>query len=153
MKRTMIERRVELPAKNLDSNFKKHILAKIRFDTANECTKKYGYIIKVYNNIEILENEGTIFKVRFQAKTLMPVKGEKLSGIICMVYDNGIFIEIEGKQKALVSKLNLPGYVFNDENKTFTKGKHVLKENLPATVLIKNTRYSDGKYSCFGTLV
>lgn len=148
-----IERRVELPAKYLSSNIKTHIINKVRKDTATECTKEYGYILKVYEKIEILENENTVFRIRFWADTLIPKKGEKMTGLICMVYPSGIFIEIEGKQQVLVAKSSLEGYVYDDNEKTYTKKDHVLEEKSQVTVLIKDLKYSDGMYRCFGSLV
>ena len=153
METTIIRKRITLAPKYFTSKIRRHILEKLTEDTATECTETYGYVIEIIDNeVTIVENSGNTFLVEFQAKTLKPEKGKKLTGRICMVYKDGIFIEVLERQKVLISRQSLTGYIFDEITQTYTKGKKVLAEDTEATVTIVNTKYKNNAYSCFGTI-
>lgn len=153
MEITTIRKRVTIEPKYFTSKIHNHILTKLKEVISSECTEKYGFAVEVVDDlITVVENSGNTFLIEFQATTLKPEKDKKLTGKICMIFKDGIFIEVLERQKVLVSRQNLTDYVFDEISKTYTKGKKVLAEDSTITVKILNTKYKNNSYSCFGTI-
>ena len=57
MDTTIIEKRICLDSKFLDSNYEQHILNKANQDTKNECSQKYGFIIRIVKIVDIIDHE------------------------------------------------------------------------------------------------
>ena len=149
---TIITRRVYLEPRYLDQNIMDHLLVKITEMTFGECTKEYGHIISVERIIEIVNNEDTIFTVRFEAETLKPETGNKYTGVVCMVYKDGIFINVAEKQKMLIPSITLRGYTFEDVSGSYTKGNKRIKEGDEIKVVVTAVKYNKQSFSCVGSL-
>ena len=159
MQLVTIEKRICLPSKYLDQNIMDHLLSKITEITYGNCTKEHGYILKIVKINDIISHEisrantDNIFNVSFDVEILKPEKGLKVEGIVCMVYKDGIFINILDKQKMLIPKSNLTKYKFNDQLKIYEDengGNIKINDTISAT--ISAVSYSNQKYSCFGTI-
>jgi DNA-directed RNA polymerase subunit E'/Rpb7 len=154
-----IQKRICLPSKYLDQNLMDHLLSKITELTYGNCTKEYGYILKIIKINDIISHEisrantDNIFNVDFDVEILKPEKGLEVEGVVCMVYKDGIFINILDKQKMLIPKSNLQKYEFNDDLKIYEDedGK-TIKINDTVKAVISAVSYSNQKYSCFGTI-
>jgi len=149
---TIIKRRVYLEPKYLDSNIRQHMLEEIKRITAQECSKEYGYILSVNRIVNMVNDNGTIFTVTFEANTLKPEPGKQMTGIVCMVYNDGIFIDIANKQKMLVPAVTLTGYEFDSELSSYVGDEHTITKGDELDVIVTATKYSNGQFSCFGSL-
>jgi DNA-directed RNA polymerase subunit E'/Rpb7 len=155
-----IEKRICLSSKYLDQNIMDNLLSKITELTYGNCTKEYGYIIKIIKINHIISHEisrvnsDNIFNVSFDAQILKPEKNLEIEGTVCMVYKDGIFINILDKQKMLIPKSSLSEYTFDNELKVYTdKNDKSIKMNDTIKAIITAASYSNQKYSCFGTII
>ena len=149
---TVIERRVYLEPKYLDSNLHSHLLQKLRDSIVGECTKEYGHILSITKITEILSNEDTVFTLRFEAKTLKPEIGKILEGKVCMIFKDGIFMKIADKQKLLIPSLSLKDYTYDEESCSYTKEKNIITLNSVIKAKITAVKYDKQNFSCVGTL-
>ena len=156
---TIIERRICLESKFLDQNIVSNLLSKIQSSTTLECTKDYGYILDVTRIVKILTHEicrantDNVFTVQFEAHTLKPEPGESMTGKVCMVYKDGIFITVCDKQKILIPKINLKDYIFDESVPCYKNSEgSCIKDGDEITTIITAVQYQKKNYSCFGTL-
>lgn len=155
----IIERRICLEPRFLDQNIMSHLLVKVKNSIEGECTKKYGHILKVIRLVELKDNmissanSDIVFTVSFEAETLLPTVGGKLTGEVCMILPSGIFLSIQDKLKVLVPQNELNGYVLNQATMSYKKDGNIIKRGDTVSVCITGTRYTKQSFSCFGRLV
>ena len=163
MDTTVIEKRICLESKFLNSNYEQHILDKANQDTKNECSQNYGFIIRIIRILDILDHEinrvnaDNVFTVKFEAESLKPEPDKIFRGSVCMIYKDGIFINVLDKQKILIPAYTLTDvYDFNLEKNSYV-GKDdeddVIKEGTVLSVKITASQYNNLNFSCFGTIV
>lgn len=148
-----IERRVYISPKYLNSDINQHIFDEISRTILNECTKKYGHILSIKRIIDIVNVEDTIFKVKFEAETLKPEPENIFTGVVCMVYKDGIFVNICNKQKMLLPSITIKGYVFDEVNSEYVNGKKRIKEGDEIKIMVTASKYNNKNFSCVGSLV
>ena len=90
MQTSYITRRVVLHPQQLTKKINKGIKKQLVLDTKNECTKQYGYILKINKIQEIIDNEDTVLNVKFSAQTLKPEINKTLKGEVYKIYKDGI---------------------------------------------------------------
>lgn len=149
----IIEKRIYLEPKYLDSQIKEHILNKLKELTKNECTKDHGHILSINKIINITSVEDTIFNVKMEVKTFKPEENMEINGTICMLYKDGIFVNIYDKQKLLIPAGNAKNYVFDDENGYYISGDKKLKVGNEINIRIIASKYRNHSFSCIGTIV
>jgi DNA-directed RNA polymerase subunit E'/Rpb7 len=130
----------------------KHLFDKLVVSTNNECTKDHGHILSVERVIEIIDNQDTIFTVNFEAKTLKPEAGKKMSGVVCMVYKDGIFININNKQKMLIPALKLKEYEFDNTSKSYVNGLKKIEVGNTVEAIVTASKFCNKNFSCVGSL-
>lgn len=155
-----LNRKISLEPKFLDANIKEHILKKLKDITNNECTKDYGYFLKIIrlnkiNNNYISSNCQIIFDVEYEAETLKPETNKIFEGNVCMIFSGGIFLSIKNKMKVLIPISSLSEYEYKHSNNQFIhkKTNQIIKENDLLKISISGVKYSKSNFSCFGTLV
>ena len=153
MKNVIITRRVYLEPKFLDSNIMNHLLKRCSELSVGECTKEHGHILAVNQIVKVLGNEDTIFTVQFEAETLKPKVGDILSGKICMIYRDGIFVQVSEKQKMLIPAISIKGYTYDDSSHTYSSGKKKITEGDNIEAIVTASQYSKQNFSCIGSLV
>lgn len=159
MNTTVIERRVSLNSKLLDKNIRQHLLDKIRTITKEECNKTYGHILNINKILEISSHEinrinsDSIFTIKFEAETLKPDPDTTLTGEVCMVYKDGVFISVLNKQKVLIPRMYLENYSFNDVLSIYENKDSSIKEGDEVTIKITASQYNNSGFSCFGSIV
>lgn len=163
MDTTIIEKRICLESRFLDSNYEQHLLNKANQDTKNECSQKYGFIIRIVKIDKILDHEinrvnaDNVFTVKFEAETLKPEPDKIFRGSVCMVYKDGIFINVLNKQKILIPAYVLAdNYSFNEEKNLYISNNDpddIIKEGTILNVKITASQYNNLNFSCFGTIV
>ena len=150
---TIIERRVYLETKYLDSDIMTHLYKKICSLTTGECTKDYGYILVVNKIIKIINNEDTIFTLLFDADTLKPETGSKLSGNVCMIFKDGIFVNISNRQKVLIPSVTLKDYSYDEISVKYINDNRTIKEGDIIDVLITGCKFNKKGFICIGSLI
>lgn len=154
-----IQKRICLPYQFLDSSLKDHIINHIQDSLGDECSKEYGYILSIKDDFKIIDHEisrlrnDLIFLVSFKADTLKPESGDEVEGDVCMIFSDGIFVNIQDKLKILVPSSNLVDYEYNHDNDTFEKkgGKNIKVGDI-ITVVVQASMYNKNKISCFASL-
>lgn len=150
---TIIERRLYLEPKYLDSKLHEHLLQKLRDTIVGECTKEYGHILSIEKIIEIVSNEDTIFTLKFEAMTLKPEVGKILEGKVCMLFKDGIFMKVADRQKMLIPALTLRDYKFDEDSDSYVKDKIRITTDSIIKAKITAVKYDKQNFSCVGTLV
>ena len=156
---TIIERRICIEHDKLNKDVCSSIFEKIKEITNNECTKEYGYILGVKRLVKIKDNYisnvncDNIFIVLFEAYTLKPEVGKKFKGKVCMLFNGGIFLNIENKQKVLIPVSSLKNYNFDAPKKIFENGDKKISVDDEINVEITGTKYSKQSFSCFGNII
>jgi DNA-directed RNA polymerase subunit E'/Rpb7 len=148
----LIERRIYLEPAYLDENIMDHLFNKIVQTTCGECTQEYGYITGVKNIVKILNNEDTIFTVLFDAHTLKPELGSKLSGNICMVYKDGIFINVADRQKILIPASTLSDWKYDEVQSTYSKKQNTIKVGSNVNITVTASKFNKKGFICVGSL-
>ena len=158
----IMERRVCIGHGYLNKDIKDVILDKIRENTKDECSKEFGYILNINKIVKIVDNYisnvncENVFIVLFEAEVLKPENGKTFSGVVCMIFNGGIFLNIKNKQKILIPLMSLTKYTFDQTNKCFkskTEKDKIIKEGSILDVVITGTKYSKKTFSCFGNLI
>ena len=153
-----IDKSICLESKFLDNNFSRHIFNKLKKISEQECSKEYGYIIAVHKIISILNHEigrantDNVFVIRFEALTLKPEPGKTLVGKVCMLYKDGIFITIMGKQRMLIPKSYLTKFKFNESDCCYENADRIIRDKDEISAIVVGVQYNKQNFSCFGSL-
>lgn len=157
MNRIVIEKNIPLEPNKLDKNFQKHIYEKIESLFLNKCDQENGYIIKIYDNISVLDNifslttSNVIFKVKFGIKSIKPEVGKTFKAKVCMVFSNGIIAEIENKIKVVVPLNKLNDFIFQDSS--FKKDNLIIKKNDIISIIIDMVKYEKQNFNCIAGMI
>lgn len=163
MNTQLIQQRICLESKYLDSNIMEHLTTQIRKNNISRCTKEWGHILDVRGIREIVNHEignansDNVFIVIFEATILNPLPGLRVSGNVCMVYQDGLFVNIQDIQKMLIPASNMEEYEYDTSQQAFIL-KEGEGEDEPLGVgsfvscVIIASQYTNNKFSCFGKL-
>lgn len=156
---TLITRNVCLDPRFLNQNYMAHLLKKLEIATNEECSKEYGYILgitkitKVVGNYISPANSDIVFRLIFEATILKPEVGNTISGVVCMIFEDGIFVDIGGKLNILVPVSSLPGYELSSLLTHYSKGDKKIGVDDKIDVVIEAVKYDKKEFKCLGSLV
>jgi DNA-directed RNA polymerase subunit E'/Rpb7 len=159
MDKAVLEKRILLDSKYLTKDIKQHICNKLVEVTKEECSKDYGYIIEIIKILEIKGHEigrvnfDNIFTVIFEAYILNPVSGAEFEGVVCLIYKDGVFVNILDKQKMLIPKESIKDYKFDEDKNIYKKGDSVIAQDTKVKVRVTASQYRKKSFSCFGSLI
>lgn len=159
MSRIVIEKKIYLEPNLLDEGIAEHIYDRICHEMLNKCDQECGYILKVYENVQILENSissvgsGAFFHVRFSVKALKPEVGQEHEGQVCMVFQGGIFVEVAGKMKVLIPAEKMKNYKYNKALTVFKHDKKTISEGDTVKLAIEMIKYEKQNFNCIGKLI
>ena len=155
-----LQKKISIDSQYLDSNILENLLKKLKDITHNECSKEYGYFIKIKRIKNIIDNYissncENIFILDFEAEILKPEIGNKYEGKVCMLFSGGVFLNVLNRLKILIPISSIPYYEYNQLKNNFTnkKNKKIINLNDNLTVIVSGTKYSKQSFSVFGTLV
>jgi DNA-directed RNA polymerase subunit E'/Rpb7 len=146
----------------LDKHLNKHILDRLHEVSENECTKDYGYVLKVNKLMKIVDNyisnvnSELIFIVEYDADIIKPQMNDVYTDEVFLVLRNGIFFNIKNKFKVLIPPDALSDYIFDSDNKVYTHkddATKILAKGSICQVQITGVRYMNRKFDCFGKIV
>lgn len=152
-----IHQKVSIDPKYLDSNISYHILQRIRSIMEDTCSLNYGYIIsvnkiiKLGSNIIAPANSLVVYDVTYEAETILPSPGLVLDGHVCMIFENGILVDICGKTQILVPLENMEGYKFNNNSFEHTD-KDEISLGCNVMIIITMVKYDKKEFKCIGKL-
>jgi DNA-directed RNA polymerase subunit E'/Rpb7 len=165
MSKIFIEKRLCIDSYLLNENIKEHILDKLKKEYVGKCDKEYGFIVKIYDKIEILDNivspssHGVFFLLKFCASVYKPEVNKKYKGKVCLVFSNGIFVELFEKIKVLVPQDKMSDYKYNKLENKWKREENTQKNTQEITigsnvdVEIKMIKYEKQNFSCIGKLL
>lgn len=156
MNTAIVTKKVFLENKYINKDYKKHLVEKLK-NEKEKCDQEIGYILSVNNDdVNVIKNvvspdsKGLFFTISYTVNRLKPEINQEYKGVIVMILEDAIFVEIESVLKVVVSMWKHPDYVYKKE--TFSNGKRTLKVGDPIKVVITLYRYQDSSFNCIGTL-
>jgi len=155
----VITKSVLLEPKYLDSRILLNLKNKLEKLMIGQCTFEDGYVTDIIKILKFDDNtispatSNVIFNVKFKAKTLKPVEGKDLTGEVCMVFQHGIFVEIDKKMKILIPVSNMNGFNYNNEKSMFELNTNIIKVGDIITSTVLKIKYEKKEFSCIGSLV
>ena len=158
METVLIIRQICLPSHFLDKNIREHLLREVSNLTKDECGKEYGHIVSIKGIKRIIDHKigraeaDNVFRVEFEALIFNPKVGKEVPGSVCMVYKDGIFLRIMGKQLLLVPTSALQGYLYNEISNSYEGDKSTIALGDEVKAIITASQYSNRSFSCLGTL-
>lgn len=155
MNTTLIEKKITLEPKYLDSNIMTHLLDAVRRATHTDCAKEYGYVMDITELVDIISSEDNIFNLRVKARTLKVDVGDEVVGKVCMLYKDGIFAIVDGKQRVLIPATSLCDFEYLETSNTFThkSGDIVIHNGDIVHIRVVHTMYNRKNLSCVGSLI
>jgi DNA-directed RNA polymerase subunit E'/Rpb7 len=161
----LIEKRVCIRPEFLDSNVMKYIEKKVHENYINDCTKDIGYITSIKKIVKIKDNylsnscSDIVFEVIIDVENIKPEVGSIFKGNVCMIFQDGILVNIQNIMKVLIPLSSLKDYnlignqfVLNKEkydiNNKYVKIK--LKDDVKVKII--GSKYTRKNYACFGEL-
>lgn len=152
-----IRQNVSINSKFLDKNINAHLLNKLQTTMVGKCTLEYGYILGInkiiksgYNSITPA-NSLVVFDLIYEAEVLKPEIDSELSGTVCMVFQHGIFVDIQGKMKVLVPTTSMPTYVYK-ESMFVDDNENEISMGVKLKITIVMIKYDKKEFSCIGKL-
>ena len=158
MKQVKLCKKISLTPKDLNTNVEECVYNKAVSVFKNSCTKNIGYILDIEKNIKILDNEISsggliIFNVEMTAQTLKPFVGQEIDGTVCVIFEEGVFLEVQFKMKVLIPSNRLENYTFNKSSGGFfQRDKQTIKKGDLLTVIIKQIKYDNKGFNCIADL-
>lgn len=152
-----IKKKIEVEPKYFNSKLQEHILTKLK-SVCEDCSQSYGYLLSIIQIVEMKNNMitplSTVFNVEFEAKVIKPEIGKKFKGVVTMIFQYGIFIEVQDKLKILIPQNQMNGYTYDKVGACFRniKQKTTIEKDDEVTVVITNVRYEQRNFSCIGKL-
>jgi hypothetical protein len=158
MSRITIDKKIYLEPKYLDSKLVSHIYKILQEQMIGKCDKNYGYILKIYESLNIIGNtvasasSGVFFNVRFDIKTLKPKIGGVYQGTVCMLFQEGIFVEVSNKMKILIRIDKMGDYKYSKSRNVFKKNDKTISKDDTVEILIEMIKYEKQNFNCIGSL-
>jgi DNA-directed RNA polymerase subunit E'/Rpb7 len=151
-----IEQQVYLEPKYLNLNLDTHILEKLQTCIIGTCDYENGYILGVNKILKIGDNKlsqtsSCIFTVSYLATVLKPEIGRQFIGKVCMVFNDGLFIEVYNKMKVLVPYTTFDTFTF--EHDKFKKDNLTIGEGSEVNIEITMIKYEKKNFNCIGKLI
>lgn len=144
----------------LDKNLKTYIQSKIVDKYLGKCNQTYGYVlgidngsIKIVGNTVSNANENIMFEVVFKIRALKPTKKSRYEGKVCMVFQHGLFVEVEKYMKVLIPTDRVKPYVYTSGKNVFTKGETTLGVGDVVELEIDMVKYEQKNFNCIGNFV
>jgi DNA-directed RNA polymerase subunit E'/Rpb7 len=153
-----IKGKLSIEPKYLDKDLDIHLLNKLKKTIIGTCSYEYGYIIninkiiKIFDNFIAPANSLIVFNIIYEAEVLKPKIGQYLKGTVCMVFQNGIFVNINDKMKVLVPSSFMKSYTFCKNYFINNENNSKISINDEVTVKITRIKYEKKEFGCIGEL-
>jgi DNA-directed RNA polymerase subunit E'/Rpb7 len=158
MSRITIDKKIFIEPKFLDSKILSHIYKMLQEQMVGKCDQNYGYVLKVYESINIIGNtlasasSGVFFNIRFDIKILKPKIGNIYQGKVCMIFPEGIFVEVSNKMKVLIRIDKMNGYKYSKNKNNFKKNDKSISKDDTVEITIDMIKFEKQNFNCIGSL-
>ena len=153
----VINQKISIDNKYLDSNIYNNILENLK-SMEGFCTLKDGYILKVNRLIDVKNNiisqvqGNVIYNVSYEAIVLKPAKDMILKGKVCMVFEEGVFVDVKGVLKVLIPiQSDCEEYRYIENSFLGPEGDEI-KYGTNLSIKITLTKNEKKGYRCIGTI-
>jgi DNA-directed RNA polymerase subunit E'/Rpb7 len=161
MERIIIQKQVCIEPRFMDSDIVNHITNELSRKFLKECNQEFGHIIKINRLIKILDNyinmdSNIIFDVKFEATCLFPKPNKIFTGKVCMIYNDGVFIDVMRIMQILIPKNLIVGYTLNKEKMCFVNDNNPedkISEGKELRVKVTECEYNNQRFKIFGSIV
>ena len=157
-----IAQRISIDPMYMDKDIENHILNKLKTSTENTCTYTHGYINKIIRLVKIIDNlvgtpgSSIFFNIIYEAETIRPVNGLVLNGTVCMIFEQGIFVDILNKIKIIIPISFLTDFKYipsyEKSGPVFVHEKLVITSGININIEIVRTKYEEKQFSCIGKI-
>ena len=154
-----LEEKISLHPKYVNSNINKYLYDKLNLDYKNKCLQKSGYILDIYPDFTILDNNiysstnSIILNVRIKMKVLKPEVGTKLKVVVLHVLKNGILTECQNVLKIFIPSNNINNMKFDSLKNCFTYNETTINRTDTIEIEISKVRYENNKFDCIGIFI
>ena len=154
-----IEEKISLHPKYICSDINKYLYDKLTTDYKNKCFQKSGYILEIYPDFTILNNNiysstcSIILDVRISMKVLKPEIGTKLHVNVLHVLKNGILTECQNVLKIFIPSINIKNMNFDSLKNCFTDNDTFIVRSDTIEIEISKVRYENNKFDCIGFFI
>lgn len=153
-------RKITVEPRFFDSKLLTHIYNKLNGQLSGLCSQEHGYIISVKPKIRIVSNEINMygigmFEVRCILETYLPKVGQKLEGVVCLVVEQCVLLDVMGVFKVMIPESNLvsAGYVYDQVSKTFrNKVGDEIEHGKTIETVLETIQYENGQFVNVGTV-
>jgi len=157
METLTLVQKILIAPKYLDANIETHIYRQLEKILKGKSTQEHGYIVDIDREIKILDNSinsdaSVLYQVEFKVNTLKPRKGHILEGVVIMVFENGIFVEVLNEVKVLVPLEKIGKYKYVSEKKIFKYKKKTISVGDIIRVKLDLIQYEGKTFSCIAFL-
>ena len=159
MSKITIEKKICIEPKYINQNILDNIKNILNDKYLNKCDNQYGYILKIYDNIHIIDNivsttsSGVYFYIKFSIKYLKPEIGNTYEGKVCMISNNAILVDfLDGKVKSIISKDKMGKFIYNKDELCFRNGNNTISKNSIVNFKIDMIKYEKNTFNCIGSL-
>lgn len=157
MSRATIEKTIFIEPHLVDKNYKDNIFNRLKSDLVGKCEQKSGYILKIYDGLEIAKNivsadgSGVFFTVRFNAKVLLPEINKEYKSVVTLITPEGIMVLIDEIVQVFIPKDKMNNYKYNKD--CFVKQNKNIKLKSEVIVVINMVKFEQKNFMCLGSLV
>lgn len=137
-----------------DSKIRQHITDKVKEKTFHTCIDEFGYVIHV-NKINSIKNiHSNLFVVNSDLTIFKPEMNTIYDSVICMLFKEGIFVEINDIQKVLIPTSSVYGmYEYKDNQFVCNDTKKIIVNGMKLKVKLTAIKYYNNKFNCIGQII
>ena len=156
---TFIIAKIAVSPGQLNKDIETHIQHKIEQFYNNRCSEKYGYITNILKIVQIIDakispSTPMVFvTVKIEVECLKPNINQEYDSTVCMVFNRGVFLEVQNKLKILVPIDKIKDYDLNEDNTKLVSNTKEINKGDIVKVKIYDYKYSSGCFHCLGTLM
>jgi DNA-directed RNA polymerase subunit E'/Rpb7 len=155
MHKKTLRQKVNIHPSYLNQNLEQQVFKKLDSELTGTCTYENGYVICVERKIDILNNQlitdgHVLCDTEFTVRTLKPFVGQVLEGTACMIFADGIFVEVH-KMKVLVPANKIKGYKYDETTGEFV-GEKSISQGQDVKVKLDQIKYDQRGFNCIGVL-
>ena len=155
---TFIIAKIAVSPEQLNRDIKTYLQHKIKEFYNNRCSQKYGYITNVLRIVQIIDAKispstpMTFVTVQIEVECLKPIINQEYDSTVCMVFNRGVFLEVQNKLKILIPIDKIKDYDLNEDNTKLVSDTKEINKGDIVKVKIYDYKYSSGSFHCLGTL-
>jgi len=156
METIVLQKKISSHPRDFNDKLIDNIYEKLKSNYVGKCKQRYGYIVSIEPSIEINENKITedgyiMFTVNVNTKVFKPKVGDVLEGVVCMILEDGLFVQIVKNMNVLIPKDTLD-LTYNKSDDTFGDDENVISKGDKINIKIGQIKYDKTGFIIIGSL-